>query len=462
MRHWADWIRQALTPTPEEVTKLSEPLDVSIIKACAEATEPTWWEVERFLATREARERRRRRNRALTYGVMGLAVVSAALCTGMVVLPDETPVVHTVRLTPGEPMWIGSMVDLGPTVKVEGVAMVTFTPPKVSTDPLRLDLMQGSLQIQIEPSPEFERLEVRALDVTLITTDARFYVVHHPNALYLKVHDGSVEVERNGQLTAVSAGEDHRIQFQIAAATPEPLEPEPLAPTVIAPPKREVAPYHPAKIEPVAPPGPAVIPIDTPDPGTDGAPEGDESLEPAVAEIEPAQEPENQLGYSKDVLAFSAIQDVMGHESDDVVLAQLEAFVVEYPDSALVKEATFRRLEYRATTAEPTTVIDEIDTVLFADPRGTRAVDLHRLRVHLALDRLNDCDLASSSLLFVAEHGRGTWALQAIAQRGLCQGAAGRSEEARQLLEQAAAGDLPMALDQAVDDALEKLKTAGR
>ncbi|MBT3224153.1 MAG: hypothetical protein HN348_34225, partial [Proteobacteria bacterium] len=212
---------------------------------------------------------------------------------------------------------------------------------------------------------------------------------------------------------------------------------------------------------PATPPVPGDVAVDDEnleEPATEEPTDIDESTEPVVAEVET---PENALDYAEDVLAFSAIQDMMGRESDDVVLAGLEVFLIEYPDSSLAKEAAFRRLEYRARTAEPHQVLDEIDTLLFSDPRGTRAVDLHRLRVHLALDRLNDCELASSSLLFVAEHGRGTWALQAIAQRGLCQGAAGRTDEARELLEQAAEGDLPQSLDKAVDDALEKLTAAG-
>ena len=167
MKRWANWILHSLTPTESEVTKLSEPIDTKIVKACAEATEPTWWEVERLIASRKAYERRQRRNRVLTYGALGLAIASAAVCTGIVVSPDEAPVVQTVQLTPGEPMWIGSLVDITPTVQLEGVARVTYTPPAVSTDPLRLDLMQGSLKIEIEPSPEFERLEVRAFDVIL-------------------------------------------------------------------------------------------------------------------------------------------------------------------------------------------------------------------------------------------------------------------------------------------------------
>jgi hypothetical protein len=435
MSDWAKWIITAVSPTPREVERLKRPVGDKVMARCAEATSPSYFEVQRFLSRRAAYERQKRRQRFMVGMGVTAVVAASALCVGMV--PQwvnlEQPVqIAVVELSPDEEVWVSKAVAFGPAVEMSGDARVV---PHTDHTGRWIELLEGELLMSVRSMPEHEPIRIMMDGTILYVTGARFNVSFSSRGVSLVVQEGVVALERDGDRDIVEAGDSRTLPAQVAVVERRPpmVEPAP----VVAPRQKAKRPKRPPLKRAETTVDVVETPVLAPASDTD-APEKRESMRAAVA--------------------FGALLDIENKVPDTELLADVSEFLGEFPDAAQVPEVEFMRLSALARGSDKSMALGEIEGYLASHNEAMRVVELHAHRANLAL-ALEDCVRAEPSLVVVSERGHGGLKADATLRRGLCAGAAGRDDEAIQLLERGLGmSDADWELLGQADRELKKLK----
>ncbi len=483
MSVWWQWMREALSPTPEELQRLVdpispvhledaieateptsaefrrlvEPVSAEILAVCSEATSPDAIEVQRLVARVRETESTRRGAlawlRPLVLSGAGVAAVGLALT-----LPQTPEFVTT------ETQWVtvSDAVALNAAITIDGEAQVQVT--QVGDQGTRVDMAEGAVWFEVDPlgAPNLRSLLVVAGDVRVRVRGTRFQVRRAAGQVSVDVARGKVHVSDGQEAVELSAGQTWSSAPVVGTTTVAQLREvteelaERLPAPRLGPPSRDPA---------LGPPVPNATKEVVPELRV--LPETSEPVRSASSEVEDlaAREDERILVVDGSDMAKDqwAILQKRIRDGDVQVLTGLDNFLAHYGDTAYAEPAQMARLNLLIERRPPMEALSEVERWLDDHPVSPRFIDVHGLRAGLTLHQLQDCQAALPSLEIVADRGRAEEAATAYAWHGICSLELGQPEAAAESLDRALEMGVPDPLRARVkDDAREARKQLRR
>ena len=223
----------ALSPTPDEIAAVQQPLPDALRRHAAAHTAPTPAAVARLIA-RQPTTRLRRPPRVLPV----LAVAAAVLLSLRAVPLPEPPVLAPIAAHPSLSLPSGSLV-LNADIQAEGSGSLDVV--RQGADGASVRLTDGAVTFTVDPSGSGRDLTVSAGPVTVEVTGTRFTVSRseRTGVVTVVVHRGSVRIRHpDGSLPLSASGGEWRwpLPEPPASLAPAPAPtPEPEAIVVAAP-----------------------------------------------------------------------------------------------------------------------------------------------------------------------------------------------------------------------------------
>jgi len=404
----------ATTARAEEILRLVEPVEAEVIAACTLVTTPDRIEVQRLVArVRESEQARRARGawlRPLTLAGAGAAAIALTLA-----LPT------TPETTPSAMAWetIDHTVALNAAITVDGAATVQVT--HVDDAGVRVDLATGTAWFEVDPlgAPDLRDLLVVAGEVRVRVMGTRFQVRHLADEVLVEVARGKVSVLHAGEAVVLTAGQ---------AWSSAPTVADGALPTVREVAEELVEDLPASRLR--LPAESLSTPLDRPKPVEEVVPDADladarllptptrppEGLEGEVSPVEPGQVVDGtDLAKDQWAILQKHIRD-----GDVQVLTGVDNFLARYGHTPYAEPAQVARLELLIERRDPLEALGEVDHWLGAHPDSRRAVEVHDLRAGLLLHKLQDCRGALPSLAIVGASGTGDQAATSMAWHGIC------------------------------------------
>lgn len=411
----------ALRLSPREVARIRPGLPTEDRTLLREASEASDEAVE--LLIRRARPALVSRPR-WPIAVVGLGIAVAALALWLRSSPAPTYDAPDVPLDTPTHLALRGPLQLGPSIEVSGLAQVQVE--QADTERTIVWVERGSAFFDVDPNGPYRHLTVRAADTQVHVRGTQFIVQALYDSVHVEVLRGRVEVERDGESTAVSAGESWSHQAPLAVSslslpTVEHLAATPIQIAAVPAPHDVPAPQQVQEPEVLA--APVAVPDEAPVPDS----------------------PQR---------AYAALLDSLdGGARPSSVARGLDAFLQRWPDHPLTPEVSALRLEVAAELEDPRTVVADLETWLARWPDHPRRLALLELHATLARDRLQDCGLALPSYRALGLEAGPTSAARAETWRGLCALQLGDRTEARQALTRAGELGVPEDLAARVEEA---------
>ncbi|HJN73717.1 MAG TPA: hypothetical protein QGF58_07280 [Myxococcota bacterium] len=241
---------------------------------------------------------------------------------------------------------------LAPGVEVYGSAHAAI----VDEDALVIELRDGLANFRAD-----RRVVVRAGEVDVDFESARVSILLDGGHVRIEVFTGQAEVRTGDGTVLLAAGTSWR--------RPLPAEPQ-------------------AEVEGVRAQRVEVEDVD------------------AVASIQPwgplPRRPP-RVDPAPDVPAFVVLMN--SRDAGQLMLADVETFLSEYPESPFAHEASVMRLERLAEEVDPEDALSQVEAWLEVHAHSPRFAEVHYLRATLLRDRLEDCGAAMTSYRIVIERG---------------------------------------------------------
>ncbi len=463
---WREGTAAATTPTAGEVQRLARPVSHEVLGACREATVPTEHEINRLLVGLRETERRRATGpgwRGLAWG-RPLALAGAALAVATVALlpgpaEPELALVDASAWTAGQP------VVLNAAITVDGSAEVLVT--RTDGAGTRVDLQDGAAWFDVDPlgDADLRELLVVAGPVKVRVQGTRFQVRRELQTVSVEVARGKVEVLHGDERRLLTAGQSWQLQPEVGEGPLAQVRElvEEVLPVREAPQVR--LPQAPE--ERVSPPASRSLDEIVPDLAVEDAPGAGEAeeLDPALAALELALEAStgdyvvDGMDPAKD--QWAVIQKAV-RAGDSQVLSALDSFLAKHGDSVYGEAARVERLRLLVERRPAVEALAELDRWLETYPSSARQVQVHNLRAGVTLGQLQDCDAARTSLEVVSARGAGSDAATASASLGACALEAGEPDLAVAALERALTQDLPPGMQSQVKDDLREARRRQR
>ena len=215
MSRYTDWIPKAVTPTPDEVSRVTDPLGVDLREAARDATAPTSDEVHRLMMSR-ARVRAKldaeleAQHEGWSWGrpaVLGTAGLLAAAAMAMVMVGGGEPTYGDVALSIGEVHALSSntVLELGPAIDVTATGQLRID--QADARGTFVTLIDGTASFDVEPGADFRHLVVRAGDTEVEVKGTLFDVTMVNGEVGVVVDHGLVEVRHAGEAFYLATGE---------------------------------------------------------------------------------------------------------------------------------------------------------------------------------------------------------------------------------------------------------------
>ena len=388
-----DAARDALQAEPDEARALRDRLD--------QLDPPT---------VQGAHQRRRRRAGIAAMAVAAAAAMAVALVAGQRLRTGEEPVVQMLVETDTDQNQVVSPAA-GIDVDVAAGSRIDLVVDR--NNEARIELADGSIAVDFQPSSEVSTMRVVAGSVTVDVVGTRFVVTRRSDDVMVTVEEGAVEVTWSGNVVAVAQGETWRTRAvqQVVEVLPE------MVPATVEPGRITAEPAEataPARAE-----TPRAVP--------------DDPARTSGAESTPA-DPDATL------LARIEINRAAGLDAADRQ-RDLDRFLKTYPDSDHVEEVLALQVEALAELGDDAGVMQAAARFIERFPDGARRREVRWIEATVARDRLHDCGEALPAYRELAAEPWGRWA-EASYFRGLCAAEQGHHDEARQALTAALEGGL--------------------
>ncbi len=456
---WRQHSAAATVPTELEIARLAQPVSADTMAACRTATAPSDIEVNRLLVG--LRDPQRSSSPGLGW-TRPLALAGAALAVAAVSLipPSTDPLVTTLETS----SWsAGQPVALNAAITVDGSATVQVTRTAQATT--RVDLQDGAAWFEVDPhgDPTLRDLLVVAGDVKVRVQGTRFQVRRQADRIAVEVARGKVQVASNDDVFFLTAGQKWQATPDVGDGPlaqvrqlAEDLLPELPAPAVKLP------------EPPVFAPAPSPDkPLDAVVPRLDVAlPAHEEALPAPTTRVDPPEPAPAPLQLvvdgqdpAKDQWAIIQKQIRLGEAQ---VLSALDRFLEQHGQTQYAEVARIERLQLLIERRPAVEALGELDRWIAAYPDSTRQVQVHGLRAGLALDQLQDCTAAEPSLDVVSSRGAGEDAATASAWLGSCALQDGDDAQAIAAFERALDQGLPPELESRVKDDLREARRRQR
>lgn len=456
---WRESAGQATTPSEREIARVAWPVSQEVFAACRDASSPTDIELNRLLVGLRDVERPRPR-RTLAWA-RPLALAGAALTVAGLTLVPSSP--GPVSQLASVDQWVaGSPVVLNAAITVDGTAEVQVT--RTASAGTRVDLAEGAAWFEVDPQgqPDLRDLLVVAGSVRVRVKGTRFQVMRSAERVVVEVARGMVEVADGDQVFFLTAGQRWddtlsgpdgplaKVRERAQQLLPRLEQTEPRLP--------EVSPRQPA---PASKPEERVVsrlelaqpPARVPEPTSD----------PAAAPV--LQAGDRQLvvdGSSSMAKNEWAVIQKQIRNGEAQVIAALDRFLDQHGDTSFGEIARVERLRLLVERQPALEALAEVDDWLDSYPSSQRTVQVHSLRAGLTFQTLRDCTAAQSSLLIVSTRGVGADAATATAGLGSCALERGDDAEAITYLEQALDMALPASLTPQVREDLREARRRTR
>ncbi len=440
---WQEHAEQATEPTDDEVRGLTSPVSAAMFTACADATVPSDIEVNRLLV--EIRSGRRSSRPSLAWARR--AALAGAGIALAVLIGVETPVSPPVD--EGVPVqWAdGEQVVLNSAITAEGTAQVLVTHTRHMGT--QVELAQGTAWFEVDPTadPALRSLLVVAGDIRVQVKGTRFQVERLQGLVKVEVDRGKVEVATRHTTFFLTAGQhwqesaDPGTNPLAQNGTRTKVLPPRLSETQTRLPARDSSPVSPDQRAPAE-----RVPTLTTESGLGQEPEAETSAIsrlPAEASMESLPTLPSASDMAGDQWAIIQKQIRTGEAQ---VISALDRFLETHGGSSYGEEARVERLRLVAQRRPAVQALTEIDRWLASYPSSEHQVEVHSLRAGVTLQQLYDCNAALSSLEVVSTRGSGTEAATAMAWLGSCALEQGDNNRAVGALEQALEMDLPEAM----------------
>jgi predicted negative regulator of RcsB-dependent stress response len=480
MSVWWRWMRDALSPTDDEVARLVEPgpegwradaeratqamtdevnrlgwpVSPVMFQSCTKATEPTDIEVTHLLVgLRESPSTGTGQISWIRPLVLAGAAVSVA---GLTLLhspgPSQFGADTTILWSSGEP------VVLNAAITVDGTAQVQVTQTALAGT--RIDLQQGSAWFEVDPlgAPQDRSLLVVAGNVKVRVKGTRFRVARSAERIAVSVARGTVEVANGDDVFLLNAGQEWRVSAQpivgplaaLADLADEFLPILPAAKNSLPKPAEE-------RLSPRAKPVAEILERILPETQSFGVP----SAEPDVATPPPAVAPLAADGSSMARDQWVIIQKQI-RNGESQIIAALDRFLAHHGQTRFGEEARIERLRILTERRDPNEALAEIDLWIAGYPDSEHQVLVHNLRAGITLEQMNDCSAAMPSLVVVSTQGTGMDAATATAWVGSCALMLGDADRAVIALTEALEMALPKSLEGQVRADLREAKRRTR
>jgi hypothetical protein len=415
---WPAWIHDALRLGPKEVDRVRPGLPTDDLRLLASVSEQSDEALELLI------QRLRHPKTAVRHSpLIWLAPAAFAVATVLIItqfgLGDTQTMYGEIPVALNEPASMSQLqtLDLGPSIRVSGLGELTVEQADERGTQVRLH--RGSARFDIDPSGAHRALTVFAADTAIRVTGTQFVVHRLYDSVHIDVLRGSVEIERDGALSVLTAGDSWTHRGVVAALTVVPKVRPGIATIASVPPPERFPSLSPVDGVAQTPPS-APVHMTVPVQGT------------GVAEL-PEQPVAPTSGES-----FAQILDALdGSEPPASIARALDAFLRQHPTSSMAPEAAALRLEVAAELEPPRIVVADLDVWLRANLEHPRRLALLELQATLARDHLQDCALALPPYRALAIEATVTQAARAEALRGLCALEIGDRDEARTALARA-------------------------
>ena len=455
MSRYTDWIPKAVSPTPEEVARVTDPLGVELREAARDATAPTADEVHRVLMSR-ARVRAKieaeldAKHEGWSWGrpaVLGTAGLLAVAAIAMVTVGGGQPTYGDVSLSIGDIHALSSntVLELGPAIDVTANGQLRID--QADARGTFVTLIDGTASFDVEPDAEFRHLVVRAGDTEVEVKGTLFDVTMVNGEVGVVVDHGLVEVRHAGEAFYLSTGEQWTVPemaAQLNVGSPRNL------PTLDA-----VEPIVTDDAVAAVSSEPVVLSV-PPEAGSGDKPVVDaaEELEAedvhkvaayqpgAVEHADAADSTQTTMTYQRSNRSANAVLKNRNAQRSDLLMALKlvnESLEKEGPDSPERERAVGQRLVLLALTDGNATagLVTDINNYLAANPSTDLKVHLIRGRAQVAYAILGDKVLASQSYQQLTSLTDGADFAEAKAWQGIVAHELGDDREAADALQNA-------------------------
>lgn len=440
MKRWASWIRNAVTPTPSEISRAENILPESVLHFCREQTEPTEEEVQavynlRAVGTASFRHATepstsdvaalirtlptevpgRNPIRTVGFGATGVTLLAMAAAflfwvnqPGNTYGPLPMPLAQVHQTAPSE------AYQFGPSIVMHADAQMTVV--KADEQRTVIQVLDGSTHFAVEPDGDFRYLTVQAGDVEVVVKGTVFDVHRTGTQVEVFVERGLVEVRHDAVTYRIAKGETWRTPQELVEVASTEVIPEVL-PSPAPEPVAVLQTNRTAKAPPVQRHSPA--PSESKTVST------------------PATPPELIIQISGDTLDFHKIQDQKDAGlNPDQVVHLVDEFLNKWPNSPHIRQAAELRTQSviaGSNKAEAVNALSQLLTHGKIQGRLNNASETRyrTLRATLLRDSLNDCQRAIEDYRYLVSHTRGKAQAASYAWLGLCASNLGQMEEAR-------------------------------
>lgn len=399
---WPHWIVEALTPTARELDAVDPGADDDLLEIAREATSPLEDELA-MMARRPLPQTRR----SLPIWVIPMTMAAVAVATLWVYWPAP---VHTDLPLHSEIRLVGAHHDLGPDIDFRGIGDIRVEAAGIDGNVVRV--LRGAVHFEVDPNGLQRDLQVLAGDTIVEVRGTVFDVYFIDGHAAVDVTRGRVAVSGpwTGSLVAGQSWTEERPDNVVIVEGPR------------------QPPVEIVRIERIR---------DTDSP---------------VLEDEEKEEVDLALAYTR---LLDQMEDPNVFDRD--LLRQIERFLDDHPESALVEDATALRLEVESRIRPVWQVVPDIDAFVTAYPKTPRRLSLLELRATLLREN-QDCEGALPTYRVLASDGKGQLKARAEAWRGLCALQLGKHAEARKALATALTLNVKHPLEGEVRIALESMQ----
>ena len=469
MNHWTHWLRNAVTPSPKEMSQISQSLPAEVLQVCRDATDPMpheersirVWSQQVDDPTRMATdpldtevgrliEALQHTPQPMPTGprpILLRGAFLAAFAASLLLLFQVSSTPSTLQSYGTPPVALGLETQLsshtalvfGPSIRMKATANIVVE--QASEAGTIIALNEGSVHFNVDPKGQYRHLRVDAADVQITVKGTIFDVVRLDNVVEVTVTRGSVQVRNDGKVTLVTKGGSWSNRALSMLKQTPPASPSPV------PDAGDTTPAHVTNISTSHRPTP---PKELPSQRTKSSKQTPNTPDFAL----------NIPEHTK------ALHDIMSKRESGASLPELTDLVTAYqrqyeePTSVLKALDILVQftLEQGDTDASIQVLSDWIQVSSDLDARLARKQHQYRwLRATLYRDKRNNCTKAMEDYLILSDITSEPLRSQSRAWMGLCLTDPSKTMEALRWLSSAQPQHLPTSLGAKVGSRIQKL-----